>query len=289
MSAETLQKIFWGRTLVIATMHGKETVLAPLLEESLWVSCILPQWFDSDRFWTFSGEAERTWNQLEAARMKLLHALDISWESLWVATEGSFWPDPQIPFLHSHRELVILIDTKNNFEILWHFQSFETNLAGEYVETEEEIDAFLKKIWFPEHGVILRKKSGSLSGIEKNISSKQELSEAIKKLQKTSFFSKKIYLETDMRAMHNPTRMKWIEAACKNLLENMKSFCPQCVSPWYVVTEIIPWLPCEWCMRPTGLALTEIYTCASCKHREERRSEKYGRYADPGNCSHCNP
>jgi len=270
-------------------MHDKETVLAPLLEESLWVNCTLPKWFDSDRFWTFSWEVERTWNQLEAARAKLLHALDISWETLWVATEGSFGPDPSMPFLHSHRELIILIDTKNNFEILWHFRSFETNLAGEYVETEQEIDAFLKKIWFPEHKIILRKKSGSLSGLKKNISSKEEILEAMKKLQRISFFSKKVYLETDMRAMHNPTRMKWIEAACKNLLENMKFFCPQCANPWYTVTEMIPWLPCEWCMRPTNLALAEVRLCRSCGHREQKNTEKYERYADPGNCEHCNP
>jgi hypothetical protein len=35
MSREKVQEIFAGRKLVIATMHGKEKVIAPLLEEAL--------------------------------------------------------------------------------------------------------------------------------------------------------------------------------------------------------------------------------------------------------------
>lgn len=145
-----------------------------------------------------------------------------------------------MPFLHSHRELVLLIDTKNHLEISGHFRTFETNLAGASVETHEEIDAFLEKIGFPKHKVILRRKEKSTSGLQKNISSKEKLLEAIKTLQKKSFFSKKVYLETDMRAMHNPTRMLGIKEACKDLLQNINSLCPSCKNPGFIVTKILP-------------------------------------------------
>lgn len=289
MTADRITELFWGRNLVIATMHGKEKVLAPLLEEALWVTTFVPSDYNTDAFWTFSWEIERTGNQLEAARAKLLWALSLTWETLWVATEGSFWADPSMPFLHSHRELVMLIDLKNNFEILGHFRSFETNLAWEYVENSQEIDAFLEKIGFPEHKVILRRKEKSTSGLQKNISTKQELFEAVKTLQKKSFFSKKVYLETDMRAMHNPTRMYGIKEACKNLIENINSLCPSCKTPGFILREYISGLPCEWCQRPTTLPLAEIRVCSSCGYREQNPSQKYGTIADPGNCEYCNP
>ncbi|MBA9076754.1 hypothetical protein [Rufibacter quisquiliarum] len=51
---------FEGRTLVIATMHRKEEVIAPLAEKYLGVTCQVPLHFDSDALGTFSGEVERT-------------------------------------------------------------------------------------------------------------------------------------------------------------------------------------------------------------------------------------
>ena len=48
---------FAGRSLCIATMHGKEAAIAPVLQQRLGVRCVLPpDDFDSDRFGTFSGE-----------------------------------------------------------------------------------------------------------------------------------------------------------------------------------------------------------------------------------------
>lgn len=64
-------KIFHGRTVVLATMHGKEKVMAPILEKELGVKVILPQNFDSDQFGTLTGDKARTGNQLEAAMISL--------------------------------------------------------------------------------------------------------------------------------------------------------------------------------------------------------------------------
>lgn len=51
--------MFEGRRLVIATKHGKEAFLAPILERELGVHCFILPLFDSDIFGTFSGEVER--------------------------------------------------------------------------------------------------------------------------------------------------------------------------------------------------------------------------------------
>ena len=284
-----IKKYFYGRKLVIATMHGKEQILKNLLKRKLWVEIILPDWLDTDAFWTFTWEKQRDGDQLEAARKKLLKALKLTGESLWVATEWTFWPDANIPFLSSHRELMILIDTKNNLEIIWHSQSFDTNLAWEVVEKEDEIKDFLKKIGFPKHGVIIRKKAWDNKNIIKDVSSIDGVLQEVSKLQQKSFFSKKVYLETDMRAMKNPTRMKYIELACENLIEKLSSSCPKCWTPWFSITDIVPWLPCEWCKSPTSLPLSEIHSCKSCWHSETHQSKKYGKYSPAGNCLNCNP
>jgi len=61
---------FTGSQLVIAKLHGKEKVIAPVLERGLGVSILVPEYFDTDRFGTFAGEVERRGSALEAARLK---------------------------------------------------------------------------------------------------------------------------------------------------------------------------------------------------------------------------
>lgn len=65
-----------GKRAVLATMHGKERVIRPLLEGGLGLQIILPNGFDTDRFGTFSREIERTGSQLDAARAKIEAALN---------------------------------------------------------------------------------------------------------------------------------------------------------------------------------------------------------------------
>lgn len=48
-----------GRRLVIATMHGKEQVIAPLLEAATGVQCMAGREVDTDRLGTFTGEVPR--------------------------------------------------------------------------------------------------------------------------------------------------------------------------------------------------------------------------------------
>ena len=72
------ESLFVGRTLVIATQHQKEKVIAPALEAALGVRCIVPDQFDSDRFGTFSGEIPRIKTPLETARDKCIAAMQQS-------------------------------------------------------------------------------------------------------------------------------------------------------------------------------------------------------------------
>ena len=89
-------------------MHGKEKVIAPILEKELGVKVILPQNFDSDQFGTFTGDKARTGNQLEAARLKVQAAMKLTGADIGIASEGSFGAHPSIPFIQSNLELVFV-------------------------------------------------------------------------------------------------------------------------------------------------------------------------------------
>jgi hypothetical protein len=45
------------------------------------------------------------------------------------------------------------------------------------------------------------------------------------------------YVETDMRAMYNPSRMTVIQNATKKLVEKINSCCPNCNIPGFGITD----------------------------------------------------
>ena len=60
-----------GRTAVLATMHGKEAAIAPVLARFTGLRVAVPNGFDSDRFGTFSRDIPRAGSALDAARAKI--------------------------------------------------------------------------------------------------------------------------------------------------------------------------------------------------------------------------
>ena len=105
--------LFTNRVAVLATMHQKELVMAPILEE-LGLKVIVPANFNTDTFGTFTREVKRPGTQIEAARIKAQKVLEITGETIAVASEGSFAPHPSLPYISSNREIVLLIDKEND-------------------------------------------------------------------------------------------------------------------------------------------------------------------------------
>jgi hypothetical protein len=62
--------MFKGRSLLIATKHKKEEVIAPIFERELGVKCFVSADFDTDELGTFSGEIERKFDPITTARKK---------------------------------------------------------------------------------------------------------------------------------------------------------------------------------------------------------------------------
>ncbi|HMO02704.1 MAG TPA: hypothetical protein PKD37_07165 [Oligoflexia bacterium] len=288
MQNQPILKLFQGRKLVIATMHGKERVIAPLLKKHLGVQTIVPKGFDSDKFGTFTREIKRIGNQVETARAKLLAALKSENADLGVSSEGSFGAHPSIPFIQSNFELVLLVDKKNGYEIQGHHRTSETNMNGQYVANFEEALEFAKKIGFPEHGIILRKSDNCNFEINKNIQNKEQFIQAVSK-ELSGAFSKGIFIESDMRAHKNPTRMKAIEKATEDLIKNIFTLCPKCQAPGFVAIDVEKGVKCSLCKMPTDLPLNEIYQCSLCGFKEKKLLVQYGTTADPQYCGYCNP
>ena len=284
------QALFSNRVAVLATMHKKERVIAPVLEKELGIKVTVPQDFNTDRFGSFTREIERSGSQIEAARLKAQKVLILTGESLAIASEGSFAPHPSLPYISCNREVVILIDRENNLEIIGEELSTDTNHSHIKARDIKQALEFAEKVGFPEHGlvVMLNERPKKSDEIIKGITTEVELIEAVN-CGLTKSLNGRVHLETDMRAMYNPTRMRNIEKATYNLLEKIHSFCPKCFTPGFDIVQRIQGLPCEWCSAPTTLTQAVIYKCQKCGFRKEKLFPDGKQFANPAHCMYCNP
>jgi len=278
--------MFKGRSLVIATKHEKEKVIAPPLEQALGVVCFVAEGFDSDSLGTFTGEVERELDPIATARKKCLMAMDISNCDLGIASEGSFGPHPSLFFVSADDEFLIFIDKKNNLEIIVRELSTETNFDGSEIKNEQELLDFAESVKFPSHGLILRKSINNNNDLIKGITAKRQLKKAFKKLIHKS---DSIYAETDMRAMYNPSRMTVIKKATKKLVDKVLSCCPNCNIPGFGVTDVKKGLECSLCGSPTNSTLSYLYVCQHCHHKKEDRYPHKKTREEPMYCNYCNP
>lgn len=278
--------MFAGRKLVIATKHSKERVIAPHLERALGVSCFVASDLDTDQLGTFSGEVQRELDPLAAAVLKCEMAMDQTGCDLAVASEGSFGPHPALYFVSADDEMLVLVDRANNLQIAARALSTETNFNARDVASENELMAFAQEVGFPAHGLILRRSQTSFEGIIKGITSAHDLRDGFNRLM--SEYGR-VYVETDMRAHLNPTRMKVIEEATLNLLDKLGSLCPQCQTPGYSVTQAKKGLPCGLCGMPTATVRSHVYTCTHCAFSHEVDFPGGQTTQDPMYCDFCNP
>jgi hypothetical protein len=277
---------FEGRQLVIASMHQKEQVLQPLLEAELKVKVLIADGLNTDLLGTFSGEVARIADPLTTARKKCELAMELTGCDLALASEGSFGPHPAAFFLPANEEWLLLVDRKNNLEIHARHLSLETNFSGQEFQNLEELDAFARKVGFPGHGLILRKSKEELDGMLKGITDPEQLRTVAVQLLESQESG---YVETDMRAMLNPSRMQVIGETAQLLLQKLNSFCPSCQFPGFSVTSAEPGLPCSLCGTPSSAALAHLLVCSHCQH-EEKISFPHGKKTeDPQYCQVCNP
>lgn len=278
--------MFDGRELLIASKHGKEKVIAPIFEREFNVNLVTNTIFDTDILGTFTGEINREADVLTTLRKKCIMAMKAHKLDLGIASEGSFGAHPSCFFVPSDEEFLIFIDFKNNLEIVAKQLSTETNFNGKYIDNVEELLDFAFQVKFPSHGLILKEQETNFTKVYKGIRDKVELIELFNKIKNT--FGK-VFVETDMRANYNPTRMRIIEKATGKLVEKIKNKCPKCETPGFDITTFNRGLPCGQCNSPTQSILSVIYNCKKCNNLLEKMYPNNIQSEDPMYCDYCNP
>jgi hypothetical protein len=277
---------FADRRLVIATKHAKERVIAPLLEAALGVECVTCDTLDTDLLGTFTGEVDRTLNPLETAREKCRRAMQSTGCDLAVASEGSFGPHPVMVFAPGDEELLVFVDQRDGLEIVAREISADTNFAAAEVDSEQALLAFANKAQFPGHALILRKSRDSADDIHKGICDRAQLLAIYAELRERYGT---VWVETDMRAMHNPSRLRVISEVTRKLIERLESQCPACAAPGFTVTDVVRGLPCELCGLPTRGAQRLVLVCKHCDWRQEKPNPDGKTAENPMYCDFCNP
>jgi hypothetical protein len=280
------KQIFQGRKLIIATKHQKESVIAPILEKELGVHCFIIENFDTDALGTFTGEIERELDPISTAREKCIRAMDLSNCDLGIASEGSFGPHPSLFFTSADDEFLIFIDRKNKLEIIARELSTSTNFDGQQIQNEKELREFINHVSFPTHALILSKSKEDKTDMIKGITNYESL---VKSANALILKYGSAYVETDMRAMYNPTRMRVIQKAAEKLVHKIKSTCPQCQAPGFGITDTKKGLQCSLCGLPTNSILSAIYECQHCQFKKEDMYPHQKTTENPTYCDYCNP
>lgn len=273
-----------GRTAWLSTKHQKHALIAPSLEQHAGIHVETIE-VDTDQLGTFTGERPRAGTQLETAIAKAKLGLELTGETLGVASEGSIGPDPQNPFLVSNIETLVLVDLERDLVIHESHRSFEIVAKSHHVGPESELNEFLESIDFPNQGVIARVENRPDLEIVKGIQSHKQLERVIELL---SSADRTVLLETDFRAHQSPSRRKNIEVAAKKLAIRLAENCPKCQIPGFGRIEFKTGLECQSCGLANSDALAaEILSCVACDYTQP--GKVIAESLSPERCGWCNP
>jgi len=309
-----------GRRAVLATMHRKEEAIAPAMFSTLGLIVAPTAELDTDELGTFSGEIPRDGTMLEVAVRKARLGMSAAGVPLGLASEGSFGPHPAIPFFPAGMELLVFVDDERGIVVHESLIAESTNFDHLVVSPDDPLEAFLARIGFPEHGLIVRPNGlgpiapatkGSIAqvlrhipllgaglalrarekasvALHKGVVDAERLSAAIADAAAASSDGR-ARLETDMRAHLNPTRMKSLTELADRLAQRLATLCPCCGAPGFGRTDARCGLLCEACRAPTEMVAAEVFACPRCDYSEERPRFDGLQRAPAQYCAECNP
>lgn len=215
-----MQLDFKGKKIALLTKHGKEKIIAPILQRQLNCTVEWTQSVDTDALGTFDRTIARQGTQLQTLRRKVHLGIDASQNTMGVASEGSFVPDPYSGFMPWNIEMVMFVDDLHGLEVVGTAQGSAMSMSGFF----RDIDAllqFAQDAGFPSHALMLRPESQTDKRITKGIANIETLKSAFMEAQLQSR-NGKVFVENDLRAFCNPTRQKMIEQATEDLVQKMR-------------------------------------------------------------------
>lgn len=276
---------YYKKKASLLTQHGKETVISQTLKHAAGLDVVHINSFDTDLFGSFTGEIHRQGNQLEAAIAKARKGMEIGNTKIGIASEGLFTADPYAGMFPWNNEIVVLIDDERDIQIVG-FSSNTAQSYSAYIQDVNDLDEHLKQANFPSHALIIRPDAQYHPEFMKGINTYQELNRALS-WAKNKSATGQVFIENDLRAFANPTRMQNIQSASINLGEKLNSFCPNCGIPGFWLTKVISGLPCELCQNETKEVKFKVWQCHKCLYQKNISTDK--KYAEPCKCDFCNP
>lgn len=276
---------YQGRQVALLTKHGKERVIALVLDAALGCQVGLVAGYNTDLLGTFTRNIPRVETQLNAARIKARHGMDLAGLPTGVASEGSFGADPLTGMFSWNVEMIIWIDDILGIEVVG-VASGATRFSHLLTAKWEQVETFARAAGFPEHGLVARPQNEDDPRIRKGITDWETLREVFRWASGEAS-NGCVFLETDVRAHMNPSRMGMIGKAAQDLASKLSTLCPICDAPGFQITERISGLSCEDCGSPTRETRADIHRCARCGYQVT--VERPERVASASRCDYCNP
>lgn len=277
------------RYACLATKHGKGLAIGQPMQRKLGLKIVTPENLDTDILGTFSGEIPRKGSAREVCEKKARLGMAATGLPLGIANEGSFGLHPFFPFISGGIELMTFVDDERGIVVTESFLSDRTNYSHHTAKKIEDIADWLQTVRFPTHGLVVRLNvDGPGPPIEKGIVSTDRLEAAIADACANASGGL-AWVETDMRAHFNPTRMVAIRRLGRRLANRLASNCPACSSPGWGQTDVTKGLPCELCGSPSDWVMFEVLSCVVCDYREQRRRGDGLQHVSPQYCVECNP
>lgn len=280
---------YLGRQASLATRHAKEQAVALPMRFELGLELAVPPDLDTDALGTFCGEVARQGTPAQVSLRKARLGMAATGLPLGVANEGSFGPHPIMPCVATDLEMMTFVDDERGLVVTETLLSESTNYGHREARSADELTAWLTTVGFPSHALIVRPKSGA-PGVpaEKGIVSIKQLESAVERMAGISPDAI-AWVETDMRAHHNPTRMAVIQQLAFRLARRLATTCPACATPGWGRTGVVDGLPCELCDEATSMTRCEVFGCVVCAYREDRPRGDRRQTAPPQYCPECNP
>lgn len=276
-----------GRLAALSTMHQKERAIAPVMRQTCSMVLTVPTGLDTDALGTFSGEIPRAGSMLEAATAKARLAMEATGLPVGLASEGSYGPHPDLPWVPAGLELLVLVDDTRGLVIAEQIIDDAPVFFHAVTSSPSAIADYLARIGFGRNGVIVKPNDGKAQPV-KGIVRHDLLAEAIRQCAAASADGKAL-VQTDMRAHMNTRRMEILGGLARRLARRLNSLCPACHAPGFGVVVSGPGLACAWCGEPTTVASGHIQGCAACHYRDFIPRRDGQARADPRHCLHCNP
>lgn len=281
-----MQSPYRGRQIALLTRHGKEKVIQPVLANLHGCHVELITGYDTDRLGTFTRDIAREGSQIDAARKKARIGMELAGLPLGLASEGSFGADPFLGMFPWNVEYLIFIDDEQGLEVIGVSQGAPKDIHRA-VDSWVATKAFAMEAGFPQHHLVLRPDGPNDRRVRKGLSTWPELEYAYDSAMAQST-NGQVFIENDLRAHANPTRMANIQRAAEDLAAKLACFCPECGTPGFGIVDRIKGLPCAECGAPTQEVRADIYGCIRCSFRctQERHDTPA---ANPCRCDYCNP